>query len=132
MSCLEGDPGPVRGILFNPDGCCLYSGCQDSLCVCSWKPEHCFDVVLVNWDKVADWAIYDDELISVAFSYSNISSYVVDLTRVPRTGTVTQDPVQASQPLTAGHQSWCLPPPHLWVAHHDLQQASEGRAQLRE
>lgn len=38
--------------------------------------------------------------IGVAFSQSNVSSYVVDLTRVTRTGTVTQDPVQASQPLT--------------------------------
>lgn len=35
----------------------------------------------------------------MAFSQSNVSSYVVDLTRVTRTGTVAQDPVQDSQPL---------------------------------
>lgn len=35
----------------------------------------------------------------MAFSQSNVSSYVVDLTRVTRTGTVAQGPVQDSQPL---------------------------------
>ena len=35
----------------------------------------------------------------MAFSQSNVSSYVVDLTRVTRTGTVAQDPVQDSRPL---------------------------------
>lgn len=34
----------------------------------------------------------------MAFSQSNVSSYVVDLTRVTRTGTVAQDPVQDSRP----------------------------------
>ncbi|KAK1330678.1 hypothetical protein QTO34_010878 [Cnephaeus nilssonii] len=100
VSCIEGEPGPVRSILFNPDGCCLYSGCQDSLRVYGWEPERCFDVVLVNWGKVADLAICNNQLIGVAFSQSNVSSYVVDLTRVTRTGTVAQDPVQDSRLLT--------------------------------
>uniref|UniRef100_A0A8D1M5P3 Katanin p80 WD40 repeat-containing subunit B1 n=1 Tax=Sus scrofa TaxID=9823 RepID=A0A8D1M5P3_PIG len=99
VSCIEGEPGPVRSVLFNPDGCCLYSGCQDSLRVYGWEPERCFDVVLVNWGKVADLAICNDQLIGVAFSQSNVSSYVVDLTRVTRTGMVAQDPVQDSRPL---------------------------------
>lgn len=99
VSCIEGEPGPVRSVLFNPDGCCLYSGCQDSLRVYGWEPERCFDVVLVSWGKVADLAVCNDQLIGVAFSQSNVSSYVVDLTRVTRTGTVAQDPVQDSRPL---------------------------------
>ncbi|XP_067575969.1 katanin p80 WD40 repeat-containing subunit B1 isoform X1 [Pseudorca crassidens] len=98
VSCIEGEPGPVRSVLFNPDGCCLYSGCQDSLRVYGWEPERCFDVVLVNWGKVADLAICNDQLIGVAFSQSSVSSYVVDLTRVTRTGTVAPDPMQDSQP----------------------------------
>uniref|UniRef100_A0A2K6D1Y0 Katanin p80 WD40 repeat-containing subunit B1 n=1 Tax=Macaca nemestrina TaxID=9545 RepID=A0A2K6D1Y0_MACNE len=97
------DPQPSlawpRSVLFNPDGCCLYSGCQDSLRVYGWEPERCFDVVLVNWGKVADLAICNDQLIGVAFSQSNVSSYVVDLTRVTRTGTVARDPVQDHRPL---------------------------------
>nr|KAF6318548.1 katanin regulatory subunit B1 [Pipistrellus kuhlii] len=99
VSCIEGEPGPVRSILFNPDGCCLYSGCQDSLRVYGWEPERCFDMVLVSWGKVADLAICNNQLIGVAFSQSNVSSYVVDLTRVTRTGTVAQDPVQDSRLL---------------------------------
>lgn len=61
------DPQPSlawpRSVLFNPDGCCLYSGCQDSLRVYGWEPERCFDVVLVNWGKVADLAICNDQLV---------------------------------------------------------------------
>lgn len=139
-----------RSILFSPDGCCLYSGCQDSLRVYGWEPERCFDVVPISWGKVADLAVCNNQLvrelptlpsghpaacssppgphfhwalagalptcalaaagqgpapalaflqIGVAFSQSNVSSYVVDLTRVTRTGTVAQDPVQDSRPL---------------------------------
>lgn len=52
-----------RSVLFNPDGCCLYSGCQDSLRVYGWEPERCFDVVLVGWGKVADLAVCNDQLV---------------------------------------------------------------------
>ncbi|XP_038609567.1 katanin p80 WD40 repeat-containing subunit B1 isoform X1 [Tachyglossus aculeatus] len=98
VSCIEGEPGPVRSILFNPDGCCLYSGSQDSLRVYGWEPERCFDVVQVNWGKVADLAICNNQLIGVSFSQSNVSSFVVDLNRVTRSGTVVQGPVQESKP----------------------------------
>lgn len=61
------DPRPTlawpRSVLFNPDGCCLYSGCQDSLRVYGWEPERCFDVVLVSWGKVADLAVCNDQLV---------------------------------------------------------------------
>ncbi|XP_074141977.1 katanin p80 WD40 repeat-containing subunit B1 isoform X2 [Sminthopsis crassicaudata] len=99
VSCIEGEPGPVRSILFNPDGCCLYSGCQDSLRVYGWEPERCFDVVLVNWGKVADLTTCNNQLIGVSFAQSNVSSYVVDLNRVTRSGTIVQDPVQDSRPV---------------------------------
>uniref|UniRef100_A0A6I8NC36 Katanin p80 WD40 repeat-containing subunit B1 n=1 Tax=Ornithorhynchus anatinus TaxID=9258 RepID=A0A6I8NC36_ORNAN len=98
VSCIEGEPGPVRSILFNPDGCCLYSGSQDSLRVYGWEPERCFDMVQVNWGKVADLAICNNQLIGVSFSQSNVSSFVVDLNRVTRSGTVVQGPVQESKP----------------------------------
>lgn len=60
----HGPLSPPRSILFNPDGCCLYSGCQDSLRVYGWEPERCFDVVLVSWGKVADLAICNNQLVS--------------------------------------------------------------------
>ncbi|XP_068943680.1 katanin p80 WD40 repeat-containing subunit B1 isoform X1 [Petaurus breviceps papuanus] len=99
VSCIEGEPGPVRSILFNPDGCCLYSGCQDSLRVYGWEPERCFDVVLVNWGKVADLTTCNNQLIGVSYAQSNVSSYVVDLNRVTRSGTILHDPVQDSRPV---------------------------------
>ncbi|XP_036608603.1 katanin p80 WD40 repeat-containing subunit B1 isoform X1 [Trichosurus vulpecula] len=99
VSCIEGEPGPVRSILFNPDGCCLYSGCQDSLRVYGWEPERCFDVVLVNWGRVADLTTCNNQLIGVSYAQSNVSSYVVDLNRVTRSGTVVHDPVQDSRPV---------------------------------
>lgn len=55
---------PPRCVLFNPDGCCLYSGFQDSLRVYGWEPERCFDVVLVNWGRVADLSICNNQLVS--------------------------------------------------------------------
>lgn len=64
---ISRDPRPTlswpRSVLFNPDGCCLYSGCQDSLRVYGWEPERCFDVVLVSWGKVADLAVCNDQLV---------------------------------------------------------------------
>lgn len=29
-----------------------------------WEPERCFDVVLVNWGKVADLSICNNQLVS--------------------------------------------------------------------
>lgn len=58
---------PCRCVLFNPDGCCLYAGSQDALRVYGWEPERCFEVVLVNWGKVADLSICNNQLVSEGF-----------------------------------------------------------------
>ncbi|XP_021263708.1 katanin p80 WD40 repeat-containing subunit B1 isoform X2 [Numida meleagris] len=88
VSCIEEEATPVRCVLFNPDGCCLYGGFQDSLRVYGWEPERCFDVVLVNWGKVADLSICNNQLIGVSFAQSTVSSFVVDLSRVTKSGSV--------------------------------------------
>uniref|UniRef100_A0A670YC55 Katanin p80 WD40 repeat-containing subunit B1 n=1 Tax=Pseudonaja textilis TaxID=8673 RepID=A0A670YC55_PSETE len=64
VSCIEEEATPVRCVLFNPDGCCLYAGSQDALRVYGWEPERCFEVVLVNWGKVADLSICNNQLVS--------------------------------------------------------------------
>lgn len=174
VSCIEGEPGPVRSVLFNPDGCCLYSGCQDSLRVYGWEPERCFDVVLVNWGKVADLAICNNQLVRKP--PSTLSPRLHPLP--PQAPTHTHTPAAAAEgPAPAlllpadrcgllpeqrlllrggpdsGHQdrhggpgpragqpaagtaaapSQCPPPTHLRAARHSLQQASEGKAELRE
>ncbi|XP_013981759.1 katanin p80 WD40 repeat-containing subunit B1 [Salmo salar] len=96
----EGEMGPVRCLAFNLDGCCLYSGAVDSLRVYGWEPDRCFDVVPVGWGKVADLAICNHQLIGVSYNLANVSSYVVDLTRVKKSGSVIQGVIQDDQPLT--------------------------------
>ncbi|KAJ3593239.1 hypothetical protein NHX12_005574 [Muraenolepis orangiensis] len=92
----DGESGPVRCVHFNPDGCCLYSGAPDSLRVYGWEPDRCFDTVHVGWGKVADMAICNNELIGLSHHLTNVSSFVVDLTRVKTTGSAA---VQDDQPL---------------------------------
>ncbi|XP_043351034.1 katanin p80 WD40 repeat-containing subunit B1 isoform X7 [Dermochelys coriacea] len=99
VSCIEEEAIPVRCVLFNPDGCCLYSGYQDSLRVYGWEPERCFDVVLVTWGKVADLSICNNQLIGVSVSQSTVSSFVVDLSRVTKSGSGLHGPIKDDRPL---------------------------------
>ncbi|KAI6077458.1 Katanin p80 WD40-containing subunit B1 [Aix galericulata] len=99
VSCIEEEATPVRCVLFNPDGCCLYSGFQDSLRVYGWEPERCFDVVLVNWGKVADLSICNNQLIGVSYAQSTVSSFVVDLNRVTKSGSVPHGLIRDDKPL---------------------------------
>lgn len=101
ISSLEGDTSPVRCVLFSPDGSCLYSGATDSLRVYGWEPDRCFDTVSVGWAKVSDLSICNQQLIGVSHQLSTVSSYVVDLKRVKKTGgSVIQGIIQDNQPLT--------------------------------
>uniref|UniRef100_A0A3Q3NJX7 Katanin p80 WD40 repeat-containing subunit B1 n=1 Tax=Labrus bergylta TaxID=56723 RepID=A0A3Q3NJX7_9LABR len=100
IGSLEGDTTPVRSICFSPDGSCLYSGATDSLRVFGWEPDRCFDVVPVGWGKVADLAVCNQQLIGVSHELSSVSSYVVDLKRVKKSGgSVIQGIIKDNQPL---------------------------------
>uniref|UniRef100_A0A667XBH5 Katanin p80 WD40 repeat-containing subunit B1 n=1 Tax=Myripristis murdjan TaxID=586833 RepID=A0A667XBH5_9TELE len=97
----EGEATAVRCVLFSPDGGCLYSGATESLRVYGWEPDRCFDVVPVAWGKVADMAVCNQQLIGVSCQQTNVSSYVVDLTRVKKTGgSEIQGVIRDDQPLT--------------------------------
>uniref|UniRef100_A0A8C5B462 Katanin p80 WD40 repeat-containing subunit B1 n=1 Tax=Gadus morhua TaxID=8049 RepID=A0A8C5B462_GADMO len=87
---------PPRCVVFDPDGGCLYSGASDSLRVYGWEPDRCFDVVPVGWGKVADMAICHDKLIGLSHQQTNVSSYLVDLTRVKRPGGAVVQPTEPS------------------------------------
>ncbi|XP_074896687.1 katanin p80 WD40 repeat-containing subunit B1 isoform X4 [Buteo buteo] len=99
VSCIEEEATPVRCVLFNPDGSCLYSGFQDSLRVYGWEPERCFDVVLVNWGKVADLSICNNQLIGVSFAQSTVSSFVVDLSRVTKSDSIPHGLIRDDEPF---------------------------------
>ncbi|XP_059927132.1 katanin p80 WD40 repeat-containing subunit B1 isoform X2 [Gadus macrocephalus] len=90
------ETGAVRCVLFHPDGGCLYSGASDSLRVYGWEPDRCFDVVPVGWGKVADMAICNNKLIGLSHHQTNVSSYLVDLTRVKRSGGAVVQPTEPS------------------------------------
>uniref|UniRef100_A0A8P4G416 Katanin p80 WD40 repeat-containing subunit B1 n=1 Tax=Dicentrarchus labrax TaxID=13489 RepID=A0A8P4G416_DICLA len=101
IGSMEGNTTPVRCICFSPDGGCLYSGATDSLRVFGWEPDRCFDVVPVGWGKVSDLAVCNQQLIGVSHQLSSVSSYVVDLKRVKKSGgSVIQGIIQDNQPLT--------------------------------
>ncbi|XP_047218649.1 katanin p80 WD40 repeat-containing subunit B1 isoform X1 [Girardinichthys multiradiatus] len=101
VGSLEGDTSAVRCLLFSPDGSCLYSGASDSLRVFGWEPDRCFDVVPVGWGKVSDLAVCNQQLIGVSHQLSSVSSYVVDLKRVKKSGgAVIQGIIQDNKPLT--------------------------------
>ncbi|XP_070758942.1 katanin p80 WD40 repeat-containing subunit B1 [Enoplosus armatus] len=101
IGSMEGDTTPVRCVFFSPDGGCLFSGATDSLRVFGWEPDRCFDVVPVGWGKVSDLAVCNQQLIGVSHQLSSVSSYVVDLKRVKKSGgSVIKGIIQDNQPLT--------------------------------
>ncbi|XP_045888276.1 katanin p80 WD40 repeat-containing subunit B1 isoform X2 [Micropterus dolomieu] len=101
IGSTEGDTTPVRCVFFSPDGGCLFSGSTDSLRVFGWEPDRCFDVVPVGWGKVSDLAVCNQQLIGVSHQLSSVSSYVVDLKRVKKSGgSVIKGIIQDNQPLT--------------------------------
>lgn len=67
-----------RGVLFSPDGSCLYSGSEDTLRVYGWEPDRCFDVVHVGWGKVADFAICNHQMVSGLLIFSLFISFWED------------------------------------------------------
>ncbi|XP_061592182.1 katanin p80 WD40 repeat-containing subunit B1 [Cololabis saira] len=100
IGSLEGDTSAVRCMCFSADGSCLYSGASDSLRVFGWEPDRCFDVVPVGWGRVSDLAVCSQQLIGVSHQLSSVSSFVVDLKRVKKSGgSVIQGIIQDNRPL---------------------------------
>ncbi|KAJ4922270.1 hypothetical protein JOQ06_021614 [Pogonophryne albipinna] len=94
IGSLEGDTSAVRCVFFSADGSCLYSGATDTLRVFGWEPDRCFDVVPVGWGRVSDLAI------GVSHQLSSVSSFVVDLKRVKKSGgAALQGVIQDNQPI---------------------------------
>lgn len=82
MSTTLNDAGPVRKILYHPDGKAIFSAARDVFKVYGWEPARTFDTVVMGWGKVNDIAISDNQLIAGAFALTNVSVYVIDLKKV--------------------------------------------------
>ncbi|XP_052233545.1 katanin p80 WD40 repeat-containing subunit B1-like isoform X1 [Dreissena polymorpha] len=95
------DASPVRSICFDSEGACLYSGVRDYLKVYGWEPTHCFDSVPIAWGEVADMSIAKNQLIGASFSKTNVSTFVIDLSRIQPHGGVPHQ--EGGPPLSSSH-----------------------------
>lgn len=89
VSSTLNDAGPLRKILYHPDGKAIFSVARDVFKVHGWEPARTFDTVVMGWGKVSDIAISDNQLIAGAFSLTNVSVYVIDLKKVQPFGSST-------------------------------------------
>jgi len=82
VSTTVNDAGPVRKILYHPEGKALLSAARDILKVYGWEPARTFDTLVMGWGKVNDFAISDNQLVAGTFSLTNVSVFVIDLKKV--------------------------------------------------
>lgn len=69
----------IRCILFHPDGAALFTGSQDAMKVHGWEPTVLHDHLSLRWGKVADIAVYEDQLIGASFAQTNVSTWCVNI-----------------------------------------------------
>ncbi|XP_077982577.1 katanin p80 WD40 repeat-containing subunit B1-like [Glandiceps talaboti] len=97
----------IRTINFHPEGNFLFTGGQDSLRVYGWEPVRCYDSYAMGWGRIGDIAIASNQLIGASYHLTNVSLYVVDLSRTNFSGDkkFEQEHFPAPVPLTAsGHR----------------------------
>ncbi|KAF3832076.1 hypothetical protein F7725_025741 [Dissostichus mawsoni] len=84
-----------RCVFFSADGSCLYSGATDTL-RCSAGSR----TAASTWCRVSDLAVCNQQLIGVSHHLSSVSSFVVDLKRVKKSGgAALQGVIQDNQPI---------------------------------
>lgn len=75
----QSDVGPIRKIAFHPDGKALISTGKDMMKVYGWEPTRLYDSLPVNWGKLNDISLLDEQLIAGTYSVTNVSVYMVDI-----------------------------------------------------
>lgn len=86
VSTSPAAPNPVKLIMFEQNGKCLFSGSQDYLQSISWEPSDCYESVFCQWKQVADMANSGNKLTACSFQQNTISFYSVDLLQVAPIG----------------------------------------------
>ncbi|XP_070574118.1 katanin p80 WD40 repeat-containing subunit B1-like [Ptychodera flava] len=107
VSSSDKEANPIRCIHFHPEGNFLFSGAQDSLRVYGWEPARCYDSYSMGWGKIGDIAVASNQLIGASYNLTNVSIYVVDLSRtnLSEDHSVQQPSLPTPPPLTAsGHR----------------------------
>jgi katanin p80 WD40 repeat-containing subunit B1 len=57
--------GPIKTILFESNGKCLFAGSLDYLHSYSWEPAICHDSVYCQWKQVHDLVCVQNKLVSI-------------------------------------------------------------------
>ncbi|CAH1780535.1 unnamed protein product [Owenia fusiformis] len=111
VDSVEADAGGIRCICFHPDGQCLYAGNSDCCTVLGWEPGTKFDSVPVSWGNIESITVGQNQLIGASTNQSNVSTYVVDLSKTkPIGGSAPNQPSQT--PLSSsGRKSFAERPP---------------------
>lgn len=71
--------GPIRKISFHPDGKSLLTSGRDMLKVFGWEPTKLHDSLDVNWGRLNDMCVLNEQVIAGTFSTTNVSVYMVDI-----------------------------------------------------
>lgn len=82
VSTTAGGANGIRSITFHPEGNHLFCGSLDYLHVFGWEPVRCFDAFPMSWGKVEDMVVANSQLICASYHQTNVSIYVVDMTKI--------------------------------------------------
>lgn len=71
--------GPVRKVAYHSDGKALLAAGKDVLKVFGWEPTVLYDSVDVNWGRLSDMTVLDEQLIAGSCSTTNVSVYLLNI-----------------------------------------------------
>ncbi|XP_054283158.1 katanin p80 WD40 repeat-containing subunit B1 [Macrosteles quadrilineatus] len=88
VSTCDKDSMSIRCVSFNATGDCLFGGGLDVLKVMAWEPGRTLELVPISWGRVQDitTGYSDNRLVGASFMLSNVSLWMVDLSRVAPLG----------------------------------------------
>lgn len=81
-SSKEDNP-PVRAMLFHPEGMCLYNMASKALSAYRWDPVQRCCSLPVDYSNATDMIITQNQLIAADFSQNKVSTFVVDIKKIP-------------------------------------------------
>lgn len=86
------ESGCARMVLFHPEGLCLYCLGVKSLSVYKMDPLHCCSALQTQYSNATDMVVIKDQLIGADFSQNKVSTFVVDITKIPPIGNDSLSP----------------------------------------
>ncbi|XP_074599251.1 katanin p80 isoform X2 [Brevipalpus obovatus] len=133
VSTTVNEAGPIRKILYHPDGRAIFSASRDVLKVYGWEPARTLDTVVMGWGKVNDIAISENQLIAGSYSLTNVSVFVIDLTKVqPFGSSAISKSIYCSNPLSRQNARKNFFHGHCSTTHSQLESLESNRSEETE